>query len=93
MLSEVKFNIFLRLLTNENIITPQLSKTVGVLFLCLKFQGSGLKIVPPFNSYFKGLHVGQFLTKSSKIPYYCLLPSLFGHFEGEGLISILKTWV
>ena len=44
--------------------------------------------MPPFKSYFWGLNVGQFLTKSSKIAHLCL-----EIFLGKRLISILKTWV
>ena len=32
------------------------------IVLCLKLYNIGLEIVPPFNSYFLGLHVRQFLT-------------------------------
>ena len=60
-----------------------------MLFLCQKLCNSGLEIVPQFNSYFLLLDVGEFLTKSSQILYYCSPPM----FEGEGLISILKIWV
>ena len=38
-----------------------------------------LKILQPYNSYFSGLHVGQFLTKPSKIQNDCSPHSMFGN--------------
>ena len=70
--SEVKFNTCLRLLTYENIIF--MSKIVR----------EWLKNCAPIQFLLFGIawdciFVGQILTKSSKIPYYCSPPSLFGH--------------
>ena len=52
-----------------------------------------LKVVLPFNSYFKALHMGQFLTKFSEIHLLLLTYCILTLIAGKCFISILKIWV